>query len=333
MSIAGFEFGAAQTLAVYPAAAFAVVDGANMGDPVSIADDLVEGDVYHLSPKAERARLDVTIRPDTAGFGVARRSPTGQPGATLYIDCCMTLMAPDGTTLEALVLVEIDRVTRAVSETYLFPLAEIWPRTDYAIIEIDTRTGLSRFAESCCVSFTRKTRITMACGAQVAVEDLREGDRVLTRDHGVQPIRWIGHRTVRAVGAFAPIRIRSGALGNLGDLLVSPNHGVHVAGDDRPQAGTDGALTRARDLLDGHTVTRTSGGFVDYFQMLFERQEIVYAEGIPVETLLLDQATRSALPEGIFRRFGPGHGPSAPGQTEDRIPPAPDLRDALVDAL
>ncbi|CAM4100541.1 Hint domain-containing protein [Palleronia rufa] len=321
MSIAGFEFGALQSLAVYPAAAFAVVDGAHMGDPISIAGELVEGDVYHLSPNAVRVPLNVTIRPDAPGFRVARKCPTGQSGAVLHIDCCVTLMSPDGTTLEALILVELDRITQDISRIHLFALAEISPRTDYAIVEIDTARGWSRFAEFCCVSFTRRARIAMACGAQVAVEDLREGDRVLTRDHGVQPIRWIGHRTVRAVGDFAPVRIRAGALGNLGDLLVSPNHRVHVADDDRSDAGTGGALSRARDLLDGRSVVQTGGGFVDYFQMLFERHVVVYAEGIPVETLLLDQATRFAFPDGIFRRFGPGHGhrPDVADAEADRI--------------
>ena len=34
-------------------------------------------------------------------------------------------------------------------------------------------------------------------GAQRPVEELKPGDRVLTRDHGGQPVRWIGTQTVR----------------------------------------------------------------------------------------------------------------------------------------
>ena len=66
------------------------------------------------------------------------------------------------------------------------------------------------------------TRITMATGAQVPVEDLRPGDRILTRDDGPQPLRWIGQRTTRASGLFAPVLIRAGTLNNARDLVVAP---------------------------------------------------------------------------------------------------------------
>ncbi|MGB1695952.1 MAG: Hint domain-containing protein, partial [Paracoccaceae bacterium] len=36
------------------------------------------------------------------------------------------------------------------------------------------------------------------------IEELNAGDEILTRDAGVQEIRWIGRVTMRASGAFAP---------------------------------------------------------------------------------------------------------------------------------
>lgn len=43
-------------------------------------------------------------------------------------------------------------------------------------------------------------------------------------------------------------------------------------------------------------MVRESGGFIDYFQLLFDEHQIIYAEGIAAETLLVDLRTQSALP-------------------------------------
>jgi hypothetical protein len=50
------------------------------------------------------------------------------------------------------------------------------------------------------VRFARGTNITLASGAQIPIEDLKVGDRVLTRDAGPQQIRWIGNTTLRPSG-------------------------------------------------------------------------------------------------------------------------------------
>jgi hypothetical protein len=82
-----------------------------------------------------------------------------------------------------------------------------------------------RFAEIARVSFTRGTRITMSSSVQVPIEDIRVGDNVLTRDYSPQSVRWIGETTLRAVGEFAPVVIRNGALHNANNLILSPDHG------------------------------------------------------------------------------------------------------------
>jgi hypothetical protein len=38
------------------------------------------------------------------------------------------------------------------------------------------------------------------------------------------------------------------------------------------------------------------GGFVDYFGLVFDQHEIIYAEGIPAESLMVNEATVSHLP-------------------------------------
>ena len=280
---------------VYAARDLVASDGANLGDPLGCAEELVAGDVYQLPIGVLCSSLVLTTC-ENGSFLIAPSTVAGHVGAAVTLDSCVTFMSPDGAVVEALLLSEF-APDGSICNIHIYPLAEMSPRSDYTIVAIDRDTAMTRFADTTCVSFTRGTHVTMADGSQRPVEDLAVGDRVLTRDHGVQPIRWIGQRTVRAQGAFAPIRIREGALNNARDLIVSPNHRLFVyQRSDRLRAGRAEVLVKAKHLLDGDTVTRTSGGFVDYYQMLFDRHEIIYAEGIAAETFLVDRTTRRALP-------------------------------------
>ncbi|MEM9843905.1 MAG: Hint domain-containing protein, partial [Pseudomonadota bacterium] len=48
--------------------------------------------------------------------------------------------------------------------------------------------------------------------------------------------------------------------------------------------------------INNDSVVQDVGGFVDYYQLLFDTHQIVYAEGIAAETLLLDRRTQPAVP-------------------------------------
>ncbi|CUH77042.1 Hint domain-containing protein [Tropicibacter naphthalenivorans] len=299
----------AQGLQVYRAEFLRVVNGANLGDPLGFAEELVHDDVYRLSPVAGATQLSV-IATATPPFRIAQDSETGTPGADIHLDCCATFMSGDGHTTEVLVLVEVDG-QGDVAQVYLLPLAPLSAKHDYVLVGVSQKLALQRFAQVACVSFTGGTMITMANGAQRPVEELEVGDRVLTRDDGPQEIRWIGHQTTRAVGAFAPICIREGTLNNTRDLVVSPDHRLFIyQRTDELGAGRSEILVRARHLVNGDTVTRLNGGFVDYYQMLFDAHQIIYAEGIAAESMLVDTRTRAALPEEIGDKLAeliPGH--------------------------
>ena len=265
---------APQSLQVYPAAQFRVTDGVAEGDPITFADDLVMDDLYQLVDGARRAPLIVTMTDAPTHFILHPDTPHGTAGNDLYLDCCVTLMAPDSTTIEALIFVEVE--DGEVAESYFLPLATLAPGTDYRLVGVDRHAATSRFAEVACVSFTRGTRITLASGEQRPVEDLQVGDRVLTRDDGPQDVRWIGQTTLR-----------------------SPDHRIFVyQREDALGAGRAEVLIKVRHLINGDTVFQRDGGFVDYFQLLFDDHQIVYAEGIAAESLLIDPRTRGALPEG-----------------------------------
>ncbi|MEO0502301.1 MAG: Hint domain-containing protein, partial [Pseudomonadota bacterium] len=136
--------------------------------------------------------------------------------------------------------------------------------------------------------------------------DLKVGDRVLTRNDGVQAVRWIGQSTVRAVGDFAPIRIRAGTLNNAHDLVVSPDHRLFIyQRSDQLGAGRSELLVKARHLVNGDSVTVQDGGFVDYFELLFDTHQIIYAEGIAAESMLIDTRTKPVVPDEVRAVIAP----------------------------
>ncbi len=294
----------AQSIPVFSAGDFTVVSGANEGDGLSFADDLVLDDIYALSIHATQQRLAV-CRSQDASYRIAEQSEAGTPGAALHLDCALSVTAFGGPVIEVLVLVETDEIGRAYS-IYMLPLAPLEPKTEYRLVGIDTETVEKKFAQVACVSFTRGTHITLATGRQRPIEDLRPGDKVLTRDEGVQSIRWIGSSTQRAYGAFAPIRIAAGTLNNNHDLVVSPDHRLFIyQRTDTLGMGRSELLVKARHLVNGTTITVQHGGFIDYFQLLFDSHQIIYAEGIAAESMLVDDRTAPLVDAETLRHIIP----------------------------
>ena len=162
--------------------------------------------------------------------------------------------------------------------------------------------------------FLRGTLILTPTGPR-PIEDLRVGDAVVTRDRGAQPILWIGQRRMTTAELdrrphLRPIRIRAGALGPSlpeTDLLVSPQHRILVRSALAERiAGEDEVLVAAKHLLasDGIEAARDCGP-VDYFHILFDRHEVVFANGAETESFypgpqalrMVDRAARAELLE------------------------------------
>lgn len=296
---------AIQSIPAFDARYFRVEIGANMGDELGVLEDLMLDDIYTLSGQNHPARLALAIETQNAPqtpFHVHTDTDLGTPGAALHLDCVITLMPERGSNIEALIMVEVD-TEHMISGLYLVPLAPIKPDVEYRLVGAKREGTRRKLAQMACVSFARGTHITLATGAQVPIEELRAGTQVLTRDAGIQQVTWIGQTTTRAVGAMAPILIRKGALNNSHDLLLSPDHRLMLyQRNDCLGTGQQQILVRARDLVNDHSVVVQDGGFVDYFQILFDRHHIIYAEGIAAESLMLDPLTGPALPSDLLTR-------------------------------
>lgn len=134
------------------------------------------------------------------------------------------------------------------------------------------------------ICFAQGTRVTTPHGLR-PVEDLRPGDPVLTMDNGVQPLRWIGARSVPATGRFAPIEIAKGALGNTADLIVSPQHRMLLRGwHAEMNFGASEVFAAAKHLVNETTIRPRSGGMVRYYHLMFDRHEVIFAEGAATES-------------------------------------------------
>ena len=136
------------------------------------------------------------------------------------------------------------------------------------------------------------------------VEDLTPGDMIWTMDHGLQPLRWSGQRTVPAVGAFAPVRVAARTFGNHGTLMLSPQHRILVRD---PLAdlvfGTPEVLVAAKHLVNGRTVQTIEGGTVTYVHLLFDRHEIILSNGLATESFLPGPQTLDAFEENIIEEI------------------------------
>lgn len=282
-------FSALSRCSVFPAQALVVETGALMGDAIGDLSQVVAGDIYVLDDSAIPSELILTRR--GAENIVAEGSAIGISGQPIRPLARHQIMGERGAAVEVLIL-DLD------GEHLALPLGPLSPSDEYTLIASEAIEGnLAHVAQ---VSFTRGTRVTMANGLQTPVERLKSGDRVLTRDHGSQPIRWIGTQTVRAEGSNAPVVIARGTLNNAEELVMSPDHRLFIY-QRRDEIGIGRAelLVRVRNLVNDDTIWRAPAGHVDYFHLLFDAHEIIYVAGIPAESLLVSPEVLAGLGEDL----------------------------------
>ena len=157
-------------------------------------------------------------------------------------------------------------------------------------------------AQNC---FLKGTKIQTAEGER-KVEDLAIGDLLPTMFGGLRPVQWIGRYPIKKsdpskpwVKDALPVRIARSALApNVphADLYVTASHSLLI----------DGVLVPAEALINGTTITRYEAREYDeleFFHIKLESHDVVYAEGVPAETLLNVEESAVNFAD-YFRRYG-----------------------------
>ena len=140
--------------------------------------------------------------------------------------------------------------------------------------------------------FTPGTLIATPKG-EIPVEQLKAGDRIITRDNGIQELRWIGSRKFDWAHMVAnphlrPIMVRRGSLGNglpERDMMLSPNHRVLVS-NDRTSLYFDEheVLVSVKHLVGGKGIFEVESIGTAYLHLMFDQHEVVLSDGAWTES-------------------------------------------------
>ena len=155
-------------------------------------------------------------------------------------------------------------------------------------------TGTMSFVniENVIPCFTPGTMIATPRG-EVPVESLRAGDKIVTRDNGLQEIRWTGSKSMSWADLAAnphmkPILVRQGSLGHglpERDMMVSPNHRLLVANDRTALYFEEHeVLVAAKHLTGGKGMHSVDAAGVSYVHFMFDRHEVVLSNGAWTES-------------------------------------------------
>ena len=176
------------------------------------------------------------------------------------------------------------------------------------------------------VCFLAGTRIATPSGP-VAVEDLRPGDLVLTRDAGPQPVLWVSADHVDAARLdrcpnLRPVKFARGALGPdcpHRSVMVSAQHRVMIRDDEGAEV-----LAAARHLAEagmpGVRVIQRPAPFT-LVHLALADHHILLAEGAPMESFFpgpmalhaLRPADRARL-IAVFPDLAQGRNPMQPAR-------------------
>lgn len=126
--------------------------------------------------------------------------------------------------------------------------------------------------------------IVMTLDGEIPAEHLNAGDKIITRDTGIAVLKELRVRDV----TVAPVSVKAGSLGHTRpdrDTLLGPDTLVHIR-DWRAKAlfGADVATVKAKRLIDGEFVAEAKPRSMKVYELVFEKQHIVYANGLEVAT-------------------------------------------------
>lgn len=157
------------------------------------------------------------------------------------------------------------------------------------------------------ICFTPGTMIKTPFGAR-AVETLKAGDLVTTRDNGAQPIRWMGSRTIPCTPDTAPIRFELGSIEGLNaPLMVSPQHKMLVSHFACELLfGQQEVFCSAKHMLSAD-IKRVAQHMVTYVHLMLDTHQVITANGVETESFHAGPEGLKALSEtsktDLFKAF------------------------------
>jgi hypothetical protein len=160
----------------------------------------------------------------------------------------------------------------------------------------DLETGVGTAAvQRTTPCFTPGTLVTTHRG-ELPIEHLEAGDRVITRDNGIQTVRWVGKTQMflqdfQAEPHLLPVFIRQGSLGKglpERDMMVSPNHRILVANERTSLRFADREVLVAAKHLTSQGVHTVQSSGTTYIHFMCDRHEVVLADGIWTESFQPD---------------------------------------------
>jgi Ca2+-binding RTX toxin-like protein len=125
------------------------------------------------------------------------------------------------------------------------------------------------------------------------VENLKAGDRVITRDNGIQEIAWVGHKQMSGMElvqrpSLKPVLVKAGSLGEGlpdRDMMLSPNHKVLVASNQAELYFQEReVLVAAKHLIGKPGIHQVDVSQTTYIHFMFERHEVVLSDGAWTES-------------------------------------------------
>ncbi len=173
-------------------------------------------------------------------------------------------------------------------------------------ITVGARNGNGNTSYDDLVCLSGDTLVSLQ-GGTCRVRDLKVGAKVKTMDSPYATLRWMFRRPLDARELLGnpklrPIRITAGSLGsNLPkrDLLVSRQHRMLVS-----SVIAERMFGNAEVLVAAIKLTELPGVFIDdsvdeieYFHLVFDQHELIFAEGAPTESLLFAPCTWNVLSE------------------------------------
>ena len=177
---------------------------------------------------------------------------------------------------------------------------------------LDTYAGYTNIAYNDLLCFMVGTHILTSKG-NVVIEKLNVGDLIQTKDHGLQPIRWIGKATVSTRELIArphlrPILVPANTFARnvpARDLYLSPQHRILLRGwQVELNFGLDEVFAPATTMVGKNGIRiDTSRREVDYFHIMFDRHEVIFSEDLATESFLVGDTIQDGMDQDQLKEI------------------------------